>query len=217
MKFDVGAHGKTSAAVVRAKDPNGATLIFAHGAGAPRTHPFILELTKKIAARGVDVFAFNFLYAEAGKKLPDKTELLETTWRAAIAKVRAMSGLASAPLFIGGKSMGGRMATRIANRDSDLSVKGVICVGYPLHPPGKPDSKRAEILDVELPLLAIQGTRDELGTSAQLKRFTKSKSNIRVHAIEGGDHSLAVPKAAKRDSLAEAADAIASFIHEVIA
>lgn len=205
MKFDVGPHGKTSAAIVRAAEPNGTMLVFAHGAGAPRTHPFIVALTEQIAARGVDVFAFNFLYAEAGRKMPDKTELLETTWHAAIAKVRAISGFASAPLFIGGKSMGGRMATRVAGP----GVKGVVCVGYPLHALGKPKSRREEILGVDLPLLAVQGTKDQLGTAAQLKRFTKSKSNIRVHAVSGADHSLA-------KSIDEAANAISNFINEVV-
>lgn len=210
--MDVGTHGKTSGAIYRAPDPIGATLLFAHGAGAPRTHPFIVALAKKIAARGVDVVTFNFLYAEAGKKLPDKAELLETCWRAAIATVRARGGLASSPLFIGGKSMGGRIATRVAGAKEGLVLDGVVVVGYPLRPPGKKEVVRDEILTVSLPLLAVQGTRDTFGDAAVLKRYLRKHANMRVVAIEGGDHSLELPRGLERDSLAEAADAIASFV-----
>lgn len=212
LRFDVGAHGKTSGAIYRAPDPIGATLVFAHGAGAPRTHPFVVELAKQIAARGVDVVTFNFLYAEAGKKMPDKVDLLEMCWRAAIAKVRARSGLEDSPLFIGGKSMGGRIATRIAGAKEGLRIDGVVVAGYPLHPPGKPTSVRDEILAVDLPLLAVQGTKDTFGGAAVLKKYLRKRPNMRVVAIEAGDHSLEVPRSLNRDPLAEAADAIATFV-----
>ncbi|MBX3231337.1 MAG: alpha/beta fold hydrolase [Labilithrix sp.] len=216
LRFDVGAHGKTSGAVYRAADPVGATLVFAHGAGAPRTHPFVVGLAKKLAARGVDVVTFNFLYAEAGRRAPDRVELLETCWRAAIAKVRARTGLETSPLFVGGKSMGGRIATRVAGAKEGLVIDGVVCVGYPLHPPGKPDVARAEILSVDLPLLVVQGTRDAFGGAAVLKKYLRRRANARVVAIEDGDHSLEVPKRAERDALAEAADAIATFVKRLV-
>lgn len=207
LRFDVGSHGKTSGAIHRAADPIGATLILAHGAGTTRTHPLVVGLAKRIAERGVDVFTFNFLYAEAGKKLPDRSELLEACWLAAIAKIRAKTGFETSPLFIGGRSMGGRFAARIASLKEGLVLNGVVCVGYPLHPSGKPHVTRDEILAVDVPLLVVQGTKDELGTAAEMKRYLAKRANMRVSPIEGADHSFG-----KDEHLAEAAAVIAKFV-----
>jgi predicted alpha/beta-hydrolase family hydrolase len=214
--FDVGAHGKTSAAIYRAADPTDATLVLAHGAGAPRTHPFMVDMATRIASKGVDVVTFNFLYAEAGRRMPDRVELLEACWRAAIASVRARGGLPKERLFIGGKSMGGRIATHIAAANEGLVIAGVVLLGYPLHPPGKPSVVRGEILGVKQRMLVVQGTRDELGTAAQLKKLLAPLPRARVHVVEGGDHSLAIPKREGEERrervLDEAASAIARFI-----
>lgn len=212
LEFVVGTHGKTSGALYRAPAPVGATLVFAHGAGAPRTHPFIVGLAKQIAAHGVDVVTFNFLHAEAGRRAPDRAALLEVTWRAVIAKVRARSGLEGAPLFVGGKSMGGRIATRVAGAKEGLVIDGVVCVGYPLHPPGKPGVVRDEILRVDEPVLVVQGTRDPFGDAGAVKRYLRKRANALVVPIVDGDHSLVLPARSGRDSLAEAAVAVSSFI-----
>lgn len=210
FRFDVGTLGKSSGATYRAAEPIGATLVFAHGAGTPRWHPLIVGLARAIAERGVDVVTFNFLYTENGKKMPDRPEILEACWGAAIAKVRARTGVGDSPLFIGGKSMGGRFATRIAASDGlahgHALLNGVVCVGYPLHPAGKPDVVRDEILGVSVPLLVVQGTNDELGDAAELKRFLRKRSNTRVHALEGADHTLS------EKYFPDAADAIVKFI-----
>lgn len=207
MRFDVGSFGKTSAAIHRASDPVGATFILAHGAGTDRTHPLVVDLAKRIADKGIDVVTFNFLYSEAGRKMPDRPERLEACWLAAIAKIRAKTGFESSPLFIGGRSMGGRFATRIASLKEGLVIDGVVCVGYPLHPSGKPEVVREEILAVDVPLIVVQGTNDELGTAAEMKKFLAKRANMRVHAIEGADHSFgAAPH------LDEAAAVIARFI-----
>lgn len=210
IRFDVGTYGKTSGAVYRAAEPIGATLVFAHGAGTPRWHPLIVGLARAVAERGVDVVTFNFLYTENGKKMPDRPEILEACWGAAIAKVRARTGVGDSPLFIGGKSMGGRFATRIASGDGlahgHALLNGVVCVGYPLHPAGKPDAIRDEILGVSVPVLVVQGTRDELGDAAELKRFLKKRANMRVHALEGADHTLS------EKYLPIAAEAIATWV-----
>lgn len=216
MRFDVGPHGKTSGQLFRAKDPVGATFILAHGAGTNRTHPLVVDLAKAIAARGVDVFTFNFLYTEADKKMPDRPEKLEAAWFAAIAKVRATTGFESSPLFIGGRSMGGRFATRIAGRKEGLVLDGVVCVGYPLHPlrrsaEKKPEVVRDEILAVDVPLIAVQGTKDELGSASELKKYLAKRANMRVHAIEGADHSFGSEK-----HLESAAAVIAKFIAVVV-
>lgn len=216
FSFEVGALGKASALVYRARDPARVTLILAHGAGAPQTHPFMVDMAGRLAARGIDVVTFNFLYTEQGRKLPDRTATLEATWRAAIASVRARGGLPTSHLFIGGKSMGGRMATHIAAADEGLVLSGVVLLGYPLHPPKKPKARRDEHLPrVTVPVLFVQGTRDELGTAKELAAVAKKMPRARVHAVEGGDHSLALLRRegeeAQEDALARAADAIAQF------
>jgi len=216
--FDVGTHGKTSAAIHRAAEPTDATLVLAHGAGAPRTHPFMVDMATRIARKGVDVVTFNFLYAEAGRKMPDRVELLEACWRAAIASVRARGGLPTERLFIGGKSMGGRIATHIAAAGEGLVIAGVVLLGYPLHPPGKPELVRDEILRVKQRMLVVQGTNDHLGTAAEMKKILAPLRRARVHVVEGGDHSLAIPKRMGEEErervLDEVAAAVARFIVE---
>ena len=221
--FDVGTHGTVSGGIFLSPDPiHTATLILAHGAGAPRTHPFMIDIATRIASRGVDVVTFNFLYAEAGRKMPDRVELLEATWRAAIATVRARRGFVHTErIFIGGKSMGGRMATHIAASATaeGLLIDGVALLGYPLHPINKPRVVREEIRAVkDIPILVVQGTRDELGTAAEMKKMLASmeNANTRLHVVEDGDHSLVLPKAlgaeAQERALEDAAAAVATFI-----
>jgi predicted alpha/beta-hydrolase family hydrolase len=219
FSFEVGSHGKVSAAIHRAADPIEATLLLAHGAGAPRTHPFMTSMAARIAQRGVDVVTFNFLYAEVGRRMPDRTELLEACWRAAIATVRARGGLHTERLFIGGKSMGGRIATHIARSGEGPSIAGVVLLGYPLHPIRKPTVRRKEILDVPVPMLVVQGTRDELGTAQEMKKLLQGTSRARVVAVEGGDHSLAILRGRSKDgaerqerALDDAAAAVVQFV-----
>ena len=193
--FEVGSHGTTSGEIHRARDPVcRATLLLAHGAGAPRTHPFITSMADRLAANGLDVITFNFLYAESGRKMPDRMELLEACYRAAVATVRARiapSLVGVDRLFVGGKSMGGRVAARIASEEAGLLLAGVILLGYPLHPPDRPSVTRDEILRVRLPLLVVQGTRDPFGSASDLARMV---GRANVHAVKEGDHSLVVPK-----------------------
>jgi len=218
FKIDVGAYGRVSGAIYRAASPIQATLILAHGAGAPRTHPFMVDMATRLAKKGLDVVTFNFLYAEEERRMPDRIELLEATWRAAIATVRARGGLRPERLFIGGKSMGGRIATHIAAANEGLVIAGVVLLGYPLHPLGKPRLVRKEILEVSLPMIVVQGTRDQLGTAAEVKRLLarRERTQTRLHVVEGGDHSLVIPKKEGREEqervLDEAASAIALFV-----
>ncbi len=215
FSFRVGTHGKTSGAIYRAADPILATLILAHGAGAPRTHPFMVDIATRIAKQGVDVVTFNFLYAEAGRKLPDRPELLEACWRAAIATVRASRGLPTEQLFIGGKSMGGRVATRIASANEGLVLAGVVLLGYPLHPPGRPETVREEILGVGQPMLVVQGTRDAFGSAAEMEVLLASRPRAKVHAVVGGDQSLVLPRAQSEEQ-SPALDAVATAIAELV-
>lgn len=214
FQFRVGAEGRTSAAIYRAPDPFGATLILAHGAGAPRTHPFLTGTAARLAKKGLDVVTFNFLYAEAGRRMPDRMDLLVATWLAAIASVRARGGLPSERLFIGGKSMGGRVATRVAAATDGSAdrIAGVVLLGYPLHPLGKPTVVRDEILAVKKPMLVVQGTKDALGGAMELAALLTAMPRARLHAVEGADHSLGVPRARQAASDDEVASVVAAFV-----
>jgi predicted alpha/beta-hydrolase family hydrolase len=221
--FDVATHGKTTALVYRAADPVlAATLILAHGAGAAQTHPFMVDMAGRIAKRGVDVVTFNFLYTEHGRKMPDRTDLLEACWHAAIASVRARGGLSTERLFCGGKSMGGRIASNIAASPAGagLTLSGLVFLGYPLHPVDKPKIRRDEHLPrIPFPMLFVQGSRDELGDAKELRAVVRRLPRASLHVVVGGDHSLALLErdggaAGQEAALGRAADAIASFVRE---
>jgi predicted alpha/beta-hydrolase family hydrolase len=202
------------------KRPEGgrAALVLAHGAGAPQTHPWMVRMAEALASRGLDVFTFNFLYAEARRRVPDKSPLLEATWRAVAAAVRARSEVARRRLFIGGKSMGGRIATHVAAEpDAIADLAGVVLLGYPLHPPGRPDKLRAaHLARVTAPMLFVQGSRDAFGTPAELEPFVAplASRGTRLFPIEGADHSLVLPRSRGLDLeqvMALVADEIARF------
>jgi uncharacterized protein len=195
-----------------------ALLVLAHGAGAPQTHPWMVRMARALAARALDVVTFNFLYADAKRRVPDKGPVLESTWRAVVDAVRRREGLAGKRLFIGGKSMGGRIATQVAADPEPIGgVSGLVLLGYPLHPPGRPDKLRVAHLErVRPPMLFVQGSRDAFGGAAELEPFVRGLSarGTRVLAIEGGDHSLAVPKKSGLDVdqvVGRVADAVAAF------
>lgn len=222
--FEVADRGSTTAIVYRARDPKHATLVLAHGAGAPQTHPFMVDIATRLGARGLDVVTFNFLYAERGDKLPDRNDVLEACWRAAIASVRARAGLPTSRLFLGGKSMGGRIASQVAAAGDGLTIEGLVLLGYPLHPPGKPKTRRdAHLSRIPFSMLFVQGTRDELGTAEEIRALARTLTDAHVHAVEGGDHSLALRKRGlsraeweerQERALSGAAEAIARFVWE---
>lgn len=216
FSFEVGASGATSATVYRAADPREVTLLLAHGAGAPQSHPFMVDMATRLAARGLDVVTFDFLYTARGKRMPDRNDVLEATWRAAIGAVRARSGLSDRTFFCGGKSMGGRIVSQVAAADGGLQLAGLVFLGYPLHPPGKPKARRdAHLPDVPFPMLFVQGARDPFGTAAELRRLCAKLPRATLHVVPDGDHSLAVPRRGAPDAqeraLGAAADAIAAF------
>ncbi len=121
-----------------------ALFVLAHGAGAGELHPFMVAFGRGLAATGVDVVTFNFPYMDQKRKVPDNAPVLEEAFRRAIDAARHDLKLAAHPLFIGGKSMGGRMATHLAAQGAD-GLRGVVALGYPLHPPGKPEQPTAII------------------------------------------------------------------------
>ena len=152
-----------------------ATLILAHGAGAPQQHPFMVSFARALSERGLDVVTFNFLYTEQRRKVPDRMPQLVACYRAVIEAARAELPSARERLFIGGKSMGGRAATHVAADDAALTLAGIVLLGYPLHPPGRPDQLRdAHLPDVRRPMLFVQGSRDTFGTPSELKPILAS-------------------------------------------
>jgi hypothetical protein len=201
------------AAQVSARRP--ATLMLAHGAGAPQRHPFMAGFARALSERGLDVVTFNFLYTEQRRKVPDRMPQLVACYRAAIDATRAAVPSARERLFIGGKSMGGRAATHVAAEDDALALAGIVLLGYPLHPPGRPDRVRdAHLPNVRRPMLFVQGERDTFGTPSELKPILASLSPLpTLHHVEGGDHSF---KIAGRDARARQA-AVYADIQDTIA
>ena len=188
-----------------------AVFVFAHGAGAGQHHPFMAGVSKALAARGIDVVTFDFPYKRLQKAAPDRPPVLEQAFREAVDAARRWSK--ATKLFIGGKSMGGRIATHLASQGLE-SLSGVVCFGYPLHPPGKPQQLRvAHLPSITVPMLVIQGERDTFGTPEELRpHLDAMKAAVRLHVIVRGDHSLAVRGKSPSDTHAELAEIAAAFI-----
>jgi len=169
-----------------------ASFVLAHGAGAPMDTPFMHQIAEGIAQAGFRVLRFEFPYMAGrrtggSKRPPDRQPVLLDTWRNALS---AAAG--NGALVIGGKSMGGRMASLVAD---ESGVDGVICFGYPFHPPGKPDKLRTEHLqDITCPTLILQGERDPFGTRAEVESYRLSEA-VTVEWIPDGNHDLSPRKA----------------------
>jgi predicted alpha/beta-hydrolase family hydrolase len=176
-------------------------LVLAHGAGAGMNHSFMIAIANQLAQDNVATFRYQFPYMEQRRGVPDKQPLLTATVAAA---VRTGAQLApDLPLFAGGKSMGGRMTSLAAAEQKFEGVKGLIFFGFPLHPPKRPSIKRAEHLNlVKVPMLFLQGTRDDLADLTLLRPICASLgSQTTLHVIEGADHSFHVLKrSGKTDS-----------------
>jgi len=188
-----------------------ALFVFAHGAGAGQHHPFMAGVSKALAGRGIDVVTFDFPYKRLQKSAPDRPPVLEQSFREVVAAARRWSQ--ADRLFIGGKSMGGRIATHLAAQGLE-SLSGVVCFGYPLHPPGKPQQLRIEHLpSIEVPVLVIQGERDTFGTPDELRpHLDAMKAEVHLHVIPRGDHSLTVRSRPAAETYIELAEIAASFI-----
>lgn len=196
----------------------GVTLILGHGAGAPQSSDFMVSFADGLARRGADVVTFNFPYMEIGRRLPDRSETLEGCFRAVIAAARSREALVAGRLVIGGKSLGGRMASHLGAAGLD-GLAGLVFLGYPLHPPGKPEKPRAEHLArIRQPMLFVQGSRDAFGTPEELAPVLEPLGPVaRLHVIEGGDHSFAVPKRGtvpQSEVFARAQDEIARWLRD---
>jgi predicted alpha/beta-hydrolase family hydrolase len=179
------------------KSRAGVTLILGHGAGAGQSHPFMRLFASGLAERGFDAMTFNFVYMEQRRSVPDPKAKLDTCYLAVIESAIEHKKLKGNSLAIGGKSMGGRIASQVAAQpEAADKISGLVFLGYPLHPPGRPDKLRdAHLPEIKAPMLFVQGSRDAFGTPDELRATIKQHHlPATLHVIEGGDHSLKVPK-----------------------
>jgi predicted alpha/beta-hydrolase family hydrolase len=200
-------------------DRAAAGLVLAHGAGAGQQSRFMVEAARAFAARGITTATFDFLYVTQGRSVPDKAPVLEARWREAVAAARAHEAFVGLPLFIGGKSMGGRIASQVAAQDEGRSqLQGLVFLGYPLHPPGQPAKRRdAHLPSIREPMLFVQGTRDQFGTADEIRALLPSLNpRARLFEVADGDHSFKVRvKIAGRTQdavLTGIFDAVAGFV-----
>jgi uncharacterized protein len=222
-RVEVSAQGSISTIAYPAapQDRAGITLILGHGAGAGQTSDFIVGFASGLAARGIDMVTFDFLYREQGRRIPDPNDRLEACWRAVIDAVRDRMASDHAELAIGGKSMGGRIASQVAATGiGDLA--GLVFLGYPLHPPGRPDRLRAKHLpDIKAPMLFVQGSRDTFGAPDELRPIVTSLAPLAdLYVVEGGDHSFKVRKGSdvsQEDIYRAIQDHIAAWLREMVA
>ena len=182
------------------KDRAGLTVVLGHGAGANQTSGFMRMFANGLAARGLDVMTFNFVYMEQGRSVPDQKGKLEACFRAVIETALKHKKLKNNRLIVGGKSMGGRIASQVIAAEEKQAfhaeVAGLVFLGYPLHPPGQSTKLRVEHLEhVGKPMLFVQGTRDALGTPEEIQPYIRNLRPIaKIYSIEGGDHSFKAPK-----------------------
>jgi len=188
------------------------TVALAHGAGAPMDSPFMHRVSAGLAARGLRVARFEFPYmtrrrTEGRRGAPDREPVLRERWKEVVERLGG-----GGRVVVGGKSMGGRIASMIAD---EVGARGLVCLGYPFHPPGDPARLRtAHLANLRTPALFVQGTRDAFGTREDVAGYPLSPA-IRIHWIEGGDHSFKPPARSGRtekENVEEAVAAAAEFV-----
>jgi len=196
-----------------------ACYVFAHGAGAGMTHAFMEAVARGLSDRGIASLRYQFPYMERGSKRPDAPPLAHATVRAAVAE--AALRLPGLPLFAGGKSFGGRMTSQAQAQSPLPHVRGLIFVGFPLHPAGKPsDDRAAHLSGIAVPMLFLQGTRDELAQLELLRPMVaRLGSRATLHVFEYADHSFHVPvRSGRTDAqvMDELLDGATAWIRDVL-
>jgi predicted alpha/beta-hydrolase family hydrolase len=197
-----------------------ACYVIAHGAGAGMAHPFMAAIANGLAERGIATLRYQFPYMEQRSKRPDTPKLAQATVRAAVAE--ASHRIRELPLFAGGKSFGGRMTSQAQAEEPLAAVRGLIFVGFPLHPAGKPSDERAKhLFDVRIPMLFLQGTRDQLADLNLLQPLARRLgARATLKPFEDADHSFHVPARTGRkdpEVMDELADELARWIEMTIA
>jgi len=194
-----------------------ALLVLAHGAGAGMRHPFLERIAQVLGERSVATYRYEFLYMEKRSGRPDPPAVAQARVREAVIDAALVApGL---PVFAGGKSFGGRMTSQAQAHEPLPGVHGLAFLGFPLHPPGRPGTSRAEHLSaVQVPMLFLQGTRDEFAGLDLLRPIVKTLgTSVTLHIVEGGDHSFKVLKRTGRDEtdvMNELADTITAWTVE---
>lgn len=191
LKIAARGPGEVSALLDLPAEPL-ACYVFAHGAGAGMAHAFMAALAEGFVQRGVAVLRFQFPYMEQGSKRTDAPPVAQAAVRAAVQEAAAR--LPGVPLFAGGKSFGGRMTSQAQTDDPLPEVRGLVFVGFPLHPAGKPSTQRADHLaGVQVPMLFLQGTRDALAELDLIRQVTIGlRERATLHVVEGADHAFHV-------------------------
>ena len=185
-------------------------MTLAHGAGAGMNHSFMVTLAQLLSESEIATLRFNFPFTENKKGRPDTPAVAHQTIEAAIAKAKKL--FPDLPLFVAGKSFGGRMSSQFLSAHHDDKVKGIIFYGFPLHPPGKPSVERAEHLkNIRIPMLFLQGTKDELATWKLIESVCSSLKLADLIKIEGANHAF---KAGKKDIIKLLADTTNDWIEE---
>jgi predicted alpha/beta-hydrolase family hydrolase len=191
----------------------GWTFIYAPGAGSNIHDPFGAFAARELAASDIAVIRFQFPYQEAGKRAPDRTQLLEDTWRAVIDMARPGRGR----LVIGGRSMGGRIASQVVSQGVDVDALALFA--YPLHPPGKPEQRRdAHLSAIGPPTLFCSGTNDAFASPEELRSAAAKTARASIHLLEGADHGFNIPRVSGRtreDVWAEVVAAMREWLQDV--
>lgn len=186
------------------------TFVYAPGAGSNVRDPFSALAAHELAPHGIGTLRFQFPYSEEGRKAPDRERVLEATWRAAIASARRHSGR----LVVGGRSMGGRIASQVVGQGE--SVDALAPFAYPLHAPGRPERRRdAHLRNIGVPTLFCSGTNDGFATPDELRELTAIVAGSQLHLLDGADHGFSVPKSSGRtrtDVWLEAAGALRDWL-----
>jgi predicted alpha/beta-hydrolase family hydrolase len=214
LKLTLENAASVSARLLRPENAR-ACFVFAHGAGAGMSHPFMETVATGLCERGIATLRYQFPYMEKGSKRPDPPAVAHAAVRAAVAEAaRCCPGL---PLIAGGKSFGGRMTSQAQAIAPLPGVRGLAFLGFPLHPPGKPSTERAAHLsELKIPMLFLQGTRDDFAEMTLLEPVVKGLAGLAsLHLVQDGDHSLHVPARSGRNNrevMNEVLDALSAWI-----
>ena len=217
LTIDLGQTGRVSALLLRPQAAR-ACYVFAHGAGAGMTHRSMEEVATGLADRDIATLRYQFPYMEKGSKRPDAPAVAHAAVRAAVAE--AARRCADLPLLAGGKSFGGRMTSQAQALKPLPGVRGLVFLGFPLHPAGKPSTERATHLgDILIPMLFVQGTQDKLAEPALIGPVVAVLGSASLHRVEAADHSFHVPARSgrtDREVMAEVLDTVSAWVRAIV-
>jgi len=184
--------GKVSLLTFRPKETK-SIIVLAHGAGAGMTHSFMENLAVRLGELSIGTVRYNFPYMERGSGRPDVPAVAEKTVGAVLANTQEV--FSGTPIFLGGKSFGGRMSSQFVANKNPTGVNGIVFYGFPLHAPGKPDSQRAgHLKSIKIPMLFLQGTRDALASLPLIEKVCEELPSATLVKFEGADHSFKIKK-----------------------